>query len=99
MNMFGSLSAGGVTLTDPTIIFNIVMALRTSTAYGPVVFGARSWGVALCGSGYELISNGAICSCATGYNIRPCRGTSSWGGINGNTCTAGSQTMSVRFSF
>ena len=99
MDIFGSLNPVGVTLTDPTTINGIVLALRTSTAYGPVIFSGRSWGVALCGSGYELISNGAICSCATGYNVRPCRGTADWGGINGNTCTAGTQTMSVRFSF
>ena len=99
MTMYGTLSGTGVTLTDPTTIYNIVLALRTSTAYGPVTFGGRTWGVALCGSGYELISNGAVCSCATGYNVRPCIGNTNWGGINGNTCSASTQTMSVRFSF
>lgn len=47
MNMFGSLSGTGVTLTDPTIIFNIIMALRTSTAYGPVTFGGRTMGCSI----------------------------------------------------
>lgn len=42
MTIFGSVSATGVTLTDPTIISNIVLALRTSTAYGLVTFGAQS---------------------------------------------------------
>lgn len=100
MNMFGSLSGTGVTLTDPTTIFNIVLALRTSTAYGPITFGGRTWGVALCGGGYELISNNGTCSCNSGYNIRPCTGNSTtWGGINGATCSASTQTMSVRFAY
>jgi hypothetical protein len=99
MQISGSLSAVGVTLTDPTTIYNIVLALRTSTSYGPVTFNSRSWAVGACGSGNELSANGAVCSCSTGYDIRPCIGNYNWGGINGVTCSAATQTMIVTFYY
>lgn len=98
MTIYGSGNWAGVTLTDPTAIYNIVMALRGSTAYGPVTFNGRSWAVGLCGSGYELSANGAVCSCTTGYDLRPCIGNSNWGGINGATCGGATQTMAVTFN-
>jgi hypothetical protein len=99
MNIRGSLSGVGVTLTDPTTIFNLVLALRTSTSYGPVTFNGRQWAVGVCGAGYELSANSAVCACTTGYDVRPCIGNSNWGGINGATCSAGTQTMTVTFYY
>ena len=95
----GSRDTTGVSVTTASVISGIVLALRTSTAYGPIISNGRSWAVGLCGSGYELSSNGAVCSCATGYTVRPCRGTSSWGGINGASCTATTQNMTVTFTY
>ena len=99
MTIYGSLNGVGVTLTDPTTIYNIVLALRTSTAFGPVTYNGRSWAVGACGSGNELSANGAVCYCSTGYDLRPCIGNYNWGGINGVTCSASTQTMAVSFYY
>jgi hypothetical protein len=42
-----------------------------------------------------LSANGDICRCSSGYVVRPCIGNQNWGGVNGNTCNAGAQTMRV----
>jgi hypothetical protein len=97
--MYGSLSGTGVSLTSAATVYSIVYALRTSTAYGPVTMNGRSWAVGSCGSGYELSANGVVCYCSTGYDLRPCIGNSNWGGINGNTCGASTQTMEVTYYF
>jgi hypothetical protein len=95
----GSVDPVGVTVTDPVVIGNIALALRTSTAYGPVNSNARSWGVGLCGGGYELTVTGFVCSCTTGYVVRPCIGNTNYGGINGATCSGLTQTMMVTFQY
>ena len=99
MRMYGSLNSAGVTLTDVTTIYNLVYALRTSGSYGPVTFNSRPWAVGPCGGGSELSANGAICFCTSGYDIRPCIGNLNWGGINGVTCSASTQTMAVSFNY
>jgi len=99
MNIRGSIDPVGVTLTNAAMISGIVLALRTSTAYGTVTSNGRSWAVGSCGSGYELSANGAVCSCTTGYDMRPCIGNSNWGGINGATCSGGTQTMIVTYYY
>jgi hypothetical protein len=93
--MRGTNDPTGITLTNPTYITGIANALRTSTSYGPVTSNGYSWAVGLCGSG-ELTATGGVCQCNTGYTVRPCIGPS-WGGINGATCSASSQTMTVIF--
>lgn len=97
--MRGSLDPVGVTLTDPVVIGNIASALKNSMAYGPVTSNSRSWAVGACGSGYELSATGAVCICVTGYIARPCIGNANFGGINGSTCTAPSQTITVTFLY
>ncbi len=86
-------------MRQPDTIYNIVLALRTSTAYGPVTYNGRSWAVGACGSGSELSSDGIVCSCTAGYDVRPCIGNYNWGGINGVTCSASTQTMTVTFYY
>ncbi|CAF1156034.1 unnamed protein product, partial [Adineta ricciae] len=95
----GSMDPVGVKVLDPVVIGNIALALQTSTAYGPVSTNSRSWAVGSCGSPYELSASGAVCYCVTGYNIRPCVGNGNFGGINGLTCSAANQTMTVIFQY
>jgi hypothetical protein len=101
LRMSGSNDATGITLTNPTYILNIANALRTNTAYGPVSSNGYSWAVGLCavsGSYYELTATGSICACNTGFTVRPCIGNQNWGAINGYTCGASAQTMTVIFT-
>ena len=95
----GSVDPVGVTVTDPVVIGNIALALRTSISYGPVDSNGRSWAVGVCGSGYELTVTGSTCYCNTGYTLRPCIGNTNYGGINGATCSAATQTMMVTFQY
>ena len=98
LTISGSLDPVGITLTDPNIISNIASALRTSTAYGPATSNGYSWMVGSCGNGYELSASGSICSCPTAsYIVRPCMSNSNYGGVNSNTCSGPSQTMTVIF--
>jgi hypothetical protein len=99
LTLSGSFDSTGVTVYDSTVINNIAQALHTSTLYGPVTSNYVSWAVGLCGSGYELSANGAICTCSTGYDVRPCQGTANYGGINSASCFGASQTMTVTFSY
>jgi hypothetical protein len=93
----GSNNPTGITLTNPTYILAIANALQTNTAYGPVSSNGYSWEVGTCLSGSELTATGSICGCNTGYTVRPCTGSSDWGGINGPTCGASTQTITVIF--
>ena len=58
--MNGTFDSVGVTVTDPIVIANIALVLRTSTAYGPVATNGRSWIVGTCGSKSELSANGSV---------------------------------------
>jgi hypothetical protein len=98
LTMLGTNDPTGITLTNPTYVAAIALALRTTTAYGPVSSNGYSWEVGSCGgSPYELTATGGICGCSIGYTVRPCIGNSNWGGINGATCGASTQTMTVIF--
>jgi hypothetical protein len=58
--------------------------------------GGHTWYVGTCGSGTELSADNAVCSCGTtGFTVRPCIGNDNWGGIEGVTCDAASQTLTV----
>ncbi len=96
----GSNDPTGITLINPTYILGMANALRTNTAYGPVSSNGYSWAVGVCAvsSSYsELTATGSICSCNTGYTVRPCIGNANWGAINAYTCNGSSQTMIVIF--
>ncbi|CAF4655168.1 unnamed protein product [Rotaria sp. Silwood1] len=99
MTMKGTNNAVGITLTNATVVAAIAQALRTNTTYGPVSLDLYSWAVGVCGSGYEVTSTGSICACNTGYTIRPCIGNWNWGAIDGYTCSASSQTMTLIFQY
>lgn len=100
MTIKGSNDPVGITLTTASYVAAIANALFTNTAYGPVSSNGYSWAVGLCavsGSQYELTATGSICACNTGYTVRPCIGNTNWGGVNGNTCSGSSQTLTVVF--
>ncbi|CAF1686753.1 unnamed protein product [Rotaria magnacalcarata] len=101
LTMKGSTSSTGITLTNSTLVIAIANALHTNASYGPVSSDGYSWAVGICGSSgsnsYELTATGTVCSCTTGYTVRPCIGNQNWGGINGTTCGSASQTMTVIF--
>ncbi|CAF3713677.1 unnamed protein product [Rotaria sordida] len=97
LTISGTNNPTGITLTNSTYATAIANAMRTNTAYGPVSSNGYLWAVGICGSADELTATGSVCTCTTGYTLRPCVGNSNWGGINGATCSASSQTMTVIF--
>jgi hypothetical protein len=100
LTMRGTFDPIGVTITDPSTIANIALALRTSTSFGPVTSNYRSWVVGPCENGPELSASGTICSCINpGYSLRPCIGNLNYGGINSSTCSGPTQTMTVIFQY
>ena len=98
----GSNDATGVSVTNPTIAAQIASALYTGRA-GVWTSDGRTWAVGLgCsiyGSGVvELSANGDNCACSNGYIIRPQIENENWGGVNGRTCNAVSQQITVVFN-
>lgn len=97
LTISGSNDPTGIILTNPSYANAIANALRTNTTYGSVSSNGYSWSVGACGGGLELTATSLVCSCNTGYTVRPCVGNLNWGGINGAACGAASQTMTVTF--
>ncbi len=98
VHIYGSVDPTGITLTDSSVVTAVATALRTSATYTGISNG-YTIKVGSCGGGYEITSSGSVCSCNAGYTIRPCRGGSYWGAIDGSTsCNAPTQTMSLVFT-
>jgi len=94
----GSNDATGVSVTDPTVATAIASALYNGTQGSTWTSGGRTWAVGTCGLGMELSASNSVCNCTTpGYIVRPQIANTNWGGINGATCDAGSQTLTVVF--
>jgi hypothetical protein len=104
LTMSGSRDPTGITLTDPAYVTAIAQALRTGVNYGPVASHSYSWLVGdLVSYGYpefdmELTATGVVADCPQGYTVRPCV-QQSWGGINGDTCSAPNQTITITFTW
>lgn len=102
----GTMNTTGISCTDPTVANAVAAALRTATGYVGSSDG-QTWyvgtgcvaGAPGCGTDGVELSNQGTCSCATGYSIRPVINNINWGGIDGNTCGAVSQTMEVIFYY
>ena len=95
LRIYGTNDPTGLTITSSVVATAIATALRTNTAYTGTSNGF-TWAVGPCGGNpYEITSTGLICTCSTGYTMRPCLGGASWGGINGVTCSGATQTMSL----
>jgi|GEM_PF-1634236 len=101
----GSADPVGITCTDPAIATAVANALRTGIDYTGISDG-QGWTVSTgcyqpvgpCESVLQVeLSNIGSCICTDGYSIRPNINNINWGGINGPTCNAASQSMEVHF--
>ncbi len=91
----GSNDMTGVTCTGAGAN-TLCKALQTGSNASVVNCGGRNWTVGTCGNmSIELGANGVVCQCSNGYFVRPCIPTVNWGGVNGPTCNAASQTITV----
>lgn len=99
---FSNLNAG-VTVTDPTLVQTLANALRTATITS-VTIGGVNWRVGTgCGTpkigGVAVeFSNIASCSASSTYSLRPMINNLNWGGVNGSTVGAATQTITLTFS-
>ncbi|UJR07315.1 hypothetical protein I4U23_011603 [Adineta vaga] len=97
MRIYGSNDPKGITITDTTVVTALAIGLRYNTSSIIAPLNGINWRAGSeCWGGYH-IGSAAYCSCPTGYSIRPCVGNAYWGGINGATCNAPSQTLSIDF--
>ena len=56
----------------------------------------ETWRVGQCGGNGEITVGGSgVCECDGQATIRPCIGSSNWGGNGGTTCNAGTQTLGI----
>lgn len=106
MTISNNLGAS-ITVTDAKVQ-DIANALRTATTGTnfSVVIGANTWRVIQgCVSGTAdansiYLTNSGVCDCggAGKYTVRPMIKNSNWGGLNGSSCGASTQTITVTFS-
>ena len=99
---FSNLNAG-VTVTDASAVQSLANGLRTATITA-VTIGGVSWRVGTgCGTpkigGVAVeFSNNASCSTTSTYSLRPMINNLNWGGVNGTTVNAPTQTITLAFS-
>jgi len=102
---FSNLNAG-ITVTDAVKVQQIANALRTATV-GNYLIGTGSsntWYIGTgCGSpkigGVAVeFSNIGSCSASSTYALRPMINNLNWGGVNGSTVGAPTQTITLTFS-
>src|SRR5205814_6686292 len=101
----GTFDTVGRTLTDATVVPQIAAALQSGTL-ASFNTGGYTWNVGTCGVGIEFNASNignVICGCTSSsqaYTVRPEIGTGNpnWGGVNTNTCSGPSQTITVIFS-
>ncbi|CAF3972920.1 unnamed protein product [Adineta steineri] len=92
----------GLTVTDPTVVNAIWLALRTSRTYTGASNG-YTWTVNMCNNGQELRTSGSACSCDDNYGIRSCNNKADIGKLGGISnvkniaCGASSQAISLTF--
>ncbi|CAM2716313.1 unnamed protein product [Rotaria socialis] len=96
MRLSGSRNPAGIVVTDPTIVGSIAVALSKPTNYA-VNSNGFAWAVGTCGTGMELSAAGTMCTCTNGYILRYYDIYVNWGGIDGITCSAPSQSITVSF--
>jgi hypothetical protein len=106
MTISNNLGAS-ITVTDAKVQ-DIANALRTATTGTnfSVIIGANTWRVVQgCVSGTAdansiYLTNSGVCDCggAGKYTVRPMIKNSNWGGLNGSSCGASTQTITVTFS-
>ncbi|CAF0869850.1 unnamed protein product [Adineta ricciae] len=97
MRIYGTNNPTGITITSASVVTGLAAALRANSTYTGTA-GGYTWAVGVCGSGLEITSTGSVCGCSSGYTIRSCIYNNNWGGINGATCSASGQTVSLYFA-
>jgi hypothetical protein len=99
---FINLNAG-ITVTDAVKVQLLANSLRTGTVTSQTI-GANTWLVGTgCGTpkigGVAVeFSNVASCSGSSTYSLRPMINNLNWGGVNGTTVNAPTQTITLIFS-
>jgi hypothetical protein len=102
-SFYSNLNAG-VTVTHPTSVQTLANALRNATNNTSVTINSVIWRVGTgCGTpkigGVAVeFSNIASCSGTSTYSLRPMINNSNWGGVNGTTVNASTQTITLTFS-
>jgi len=93
----------GVTVSDPTKVQSLAIALRTASGTTQNINGVN-WLVGLgCGTpkigGVAVeFSNNASCSVTSTFSLRPMINNANWGGVSGTTVNAPTQTITLTFS-
>ena len=99
---FSNLNAG-VTVTDAIKVQTLANSLRTATVTNQTI-GAVTWYVGTgCGTpkigGVAVeFSNVGSCNGGSTYALRPMINNLNWGGVNGTTVSAPTQTITLTFS-
>ena len=99
---FSNLNAG-ITVTDSVKVQTLANSLRTGTITSQLI-GANTWYVGTgCGTpkigGVAVeFSNVGSCSGSSTYSLRPMINNLNWGGVNGLTAGAPTQTITLIFS-
>jgi len=93
----------GATVTDAVKVQTLANALRTATVTNQTI-GSNTWFVGTgCGSpkigGVAVeFSNVGSCTASSTYALRPMINNQNWGGVNGTTVNAPTQTITLTFS-
>jgi hypothetical protein len=99
---FSNLNAG-ITVTDAVKVQTLANSLRTATVTNQTI-GANTWFVGTgCGTpkigGVAVeFSNVGSCTGGSTYSLRPMINNNNWGGVNGTTVNAPTQTITLTFS-
>ncbi len=99
---FSNLNAG-ITVTDSVKVQTLANSLRTGTVTSQLI-GANTWfvgtgcGVPKIGGVAVEFSNVGSCNGSSTYALRPMINNLNWGGVNGSTVGAVTQTISLIFS-
>ena len=99
---FSNLNAG-ITVTDAIKVQTLANSLRTATVTNQTI-GGNTWFVGTgCGTpkigGVAVeFSNVGSCSASSTYALRPMINNLNWGGVNGSTVGASTQTITLTFS-
>jgi len=105
---FSSSTGPTITVSDPTKVQTLANAIRTTNTAGvstvvvtQQTIGSNTWYVTYGCATSSIVAveftNVGGCSCGNGFTLRPAIGNSNWGGANGTTCNAASQTLSLTF--
>ena len=109
LHVYGSKNTVGYVCTDINKINEIVNLLQTckdNKKCGSVECNGKKWSVGDCAVGnthyneLTVYSHESTCWCKTNNEIwtaRPCIHNRNWGGMNGKTCNAESQTLNMDY--